>query len=73
MIKKIKTFCVLFALLLGVWIINSCKKKEKELDEELFELAQETAGFVWYKNSSSLLSKSCGSRHSQTFLRITCN
>ncbi len=58
---------MLFALLLGVWTINSCKKKEKELDEELLELAQETAGFVWYKNSSSLLSKSNGSGHPQTF------
>ena len=73
MIKKIKTFCVLVALVLGVWTINSCKKKEKELDEELFELAQETAGFVWYKNSSSLLSKSNGSGHPQTFLRTRYN
>jgi hypothetical protein len=73
MIKKIKTLCLLFALILGVLTINSCKKKEKELDEELFELAKETAGFVWYKNSSILLSKSSGSGHPQTFLRTRYN
>ncbi len=73
MINKLKTFFVLFALLLGIWTINSCKKKEKELDEELFELAKETAGFVWYKNSSSLLSKSSGSGHPQTSLRTRYN
>jgi hypothetical protein len=73
MIKKIKTLCLLFALVLGVWTINSCKKKEKELDEELFELAKETSGYVWYKNSSSLLSKSSGSGHPQTSLRTRYN
>jgi hypothetical protein len=73
MINKLKTFFVLITLLLGVWTINSCKKKEKELDEELFELAKETAGFVWYKNSSSLLSKSSGSGHPQTSLRTRYN
>jgi hypothetical protein len=73
MINKLKTFFVLITLLLGFWTINSCKKKEKELDEELFELAKETAGFVWYKNSSSLLSKSSGSGHPQTSLRTRYN
>lgn len=70
---KLKTIFVLFTLLLGVWTINSCKKEEKDLDDELFEMAKETSGFVWYKNSSALLSKSSGSGHPQTSLRTRYN
>jgi hypothetical protein len=73
MVMKLKQFFILSTLILGIWTINSCKKKEKELDEELFELAKETSGFVWYKNSSSLLSKSSGSGHPQTSLRTRYN
>jgi hypothetical protein len=68
-----KTIFTTFILLTTVWTINSCKKEEKEIDEELFQLAKETSGFVWYKNSSSLLSKSSGSGHPQTSLRTRYN
>jgi hypothetical protein len=71
--NKLKTIFALFTLIIWVFIINSCKKEEKELDQELFELAKETSGFVWYKNSSSLLSKSSGSGHPQTSLRTRYN
>jgi hypothetical protein len=73
MINKFKTFFFLFTLLLAVWTINSCKKEEKALDEELFELAKSNEGFVWYKNSNTLLSKSSGSGHPQTSLRTKYN
>jgi hypothetical protein len=53
--------------------MNSCKKEEKEIDKELYELAKETSGFVWYKNTSTLLSKSSGSGHPQTSLRTRYN
>ncbi len=71
--NKFKNFIVLFAVLMAVAIINSCKKEEKAIDKELYELAKETSGFVWYKNSSSLLSKSSGSGHPQTSLRTRYN
>ena len=71
--NKFKTIFVLSAFLLTVVAIHSCKKEEKEIDKELYELAKETSGFVWYKNSSSLLSKSSGSGHPQTSLRTRYN
>ncbi len=73
MIKKSKTILVVIALISSVCIIHSCKKEEKEIDKELYELAKVTSGFVWYKNSSSLLSKSSGSGHPQTSLRTRYN
>ena len=36
-------------------------------------MAKNTSGFVWYKNSSSLLEKSSGSAHPQSFLRTRYN
>jgi len=68
-----KTIFTAFILLSAVWTMNSCKKEEKEIDKELYELAKETSGFVWYKNTSTLLSKSSGSGHPQTSLRTRYN
>jgi hypothetical protein len=73
MVMKLKHFFILSTLILGIGTINSCKKEEKEIDKELYELAKETSGFVWYKNSSSLSSKSSGSGHPQTSLRTRYN
>ena len=43
------------------------------IDKELLDMAQETSGFIWYKNSDALLNKSSGSGHSQPFLRTRYN
>jgi len=54
-------------------MIDSCKKEKAETDNELYNMAKETSGFVWFKNLSVLLNKSSGSGHSQPFLRTRYN
>lgn len=60
--------------LLFVFFI-SCKKDEKAsaTDVELYNMAKETADFVWYKNSDALLPRSDLSGHSETYLRTRYN
>lgn len=62
-------------LTLFTLLISSCNKEKsgKNIDEELYEMAQETAGFTWYKKTDELLDKSAGSGHSQPFLRTRYN
>lgn len=70
-----KTISILSICLAGIWTINACKKDKEAVgtDKELYEMAQTTSGFVWYKNSNVLLAKSSGSGHSQPFLRTRYN
>ena len=67
------TIIILSIFLAIIWTINSCKKDKPDTDTELYEMARETSGFVWYKNSSALLNKSSGSAHPQPFLRTRYN
>jgi Cytochrome P460 len=55
--------------------ISSCKKDKagKDIDTELYDMAKETSGFVWYKNVDTLLPISAGSGHSYPFLRTRFN
>lgn len=73
-IKLTLTF-VIGLLIIGT--MNSCKKKsaevEKNIDKELYDLSKSTKGFVFYKNSDSLLAKSSGTGHSQPFLKTRYN
>lgn len=75
MSNKIKTITVLTFCLVSIWTINSCKKEKlaEGTDKELYDLSNTNSGFVWYKNSSSLLNKSAGSGHPQPFLRTRYN
>lgn len=43
------------------------------LDAELYQLALNSSGHVWYKNSDELLPRSTGSGHSEAFLRTRYN
>lgn len=70
--KKI-SFFFLINITLTIFSIHSCKKEEKEIDAELFDLAKSTSGFVWYKNSNALLNKSSGSGHNFPFLKTKYN
>jgi hypothetical protein len=72
---RLKILVFLSCCLIGIWTINSCKKEKeaKGTDKELYDLAKETTGFTWYKNSSALLNKSSGSGHPQQFLRTRYN
>ncbi|MBK8372619.1 MAG: cytochrome P460 family protein [Saprospiraceae bacterium] len=65
---------IVFTFLLAIMAI-SCDKEEKanSTDTVLFEMAKDTAGYKWFKNSSSLLNKSAGSAHPQPFLRTRYN
>lgn len=73
--NKLRTTVILSICFIYVWAINSCKKDKqaKATDEELYEMAKNTSGFTWFKNSGSLLSKSSGSGHPQPFLRTRYN
>lgn len=64
----------LIILVFGI-IIYSCNKDKpaKGIDAELFEMASETEGFVWYRFSEELLSKSSGSGHTAPYLRTRYN
>lgn len=68
---------VLFATAIIIITLQSCKKEEAEpakgVDLQLYEMAQETSGFVWYKNSDALLDKSSGSGHNFPSLRTRFN
>lgn len=73
--KKI-SFYLLTIFSIGSLIgFNSCKNDpiETDIDWELYEMAQSTSGFNWYKNSSVPLAKSAGSGHSNPKLRTRYN
>jgi len=61
-------------ILLGI-AVNSCKKDNNisATDKELYDLAKETSGFTWYKNSDEFLERSSESGHSQPYLRTRYN
>lgn len=65
------TFCLVIISI----SIQSCKKDEaaEGIDLELFNMAEETSGFTWYKNSDAWLSKSSGSAHNYDNLRTRYN
>jgi hypothetical protein len=62
-------------ILSSLVVLNSCKgeKADSGIDKELYDMAKSTNGFVWYKNSNSLLDKSNGSGHPQAKLRTRYN
>lgn len=82
-LKNIKTYnsrnhlnlFLFLSIFITVSSISSCKKDKagKDIDTELYDMAKETSGFVWYKNSDSLLPISSGSGHSYPFLRTRFN
>lgn len=66
------TFVILSICMLAL-LCNSCKKEATGIDKELFDMAKESSGFVWYKKSDVLLSKSAGSAHPQPYLKTRFN
>ncbi|MDC0230470.1 cytochrome P460 family protein [Aureispira] len=70
------TILILFAVYLSVLTLNSCQKdvlQEGTTDKELYDMAMETTGFTWFKNSSAQLDRSASSGHTQPFLRTRYN
>lgn len=78
---KFKLKLILSTLFLLAATINSCKKEDqakvteqiKTTDQDLYDMAKAITGFVWYKNSTTLLSKSSGSAHPYPFLKTRYN
>lgn len=69
-----KKICYYFPIFLFIIGISSCRKDEaKGVDEQLYDMAKDATGFIWYKNSGAYLNKSSGSGHSQPFLRTRYN
>lgn len=58
-----------------VAISFGCSKDKtgKHIDEELYDLASSTEGYVWFKNSDQFLLKSSGSGHNFPKLRTRFN
>lgn len=58
-------------------VLSACKKENTDTptttDEELYEMALETSGFTWYKNSPALLQSSNLSGHPEAELRTRYN
>lgn len=73
--KHVITFSVLAVIIIFISTLNACKKDKiaTGIDKQLLDMAKETSGFTWYKNSNALLSKSSGSGHSEPFLRTRYN
>ncbi|MFT4754382.1 MAG: hypothetical protein ACI85Q_001940 [Salibacteraceae bacterium] len=73
--KQTQTFGIITLLAFSLFAIPSCKNDPitTDIDWELYEMAQKTAGFTWYKNSSAVWSKSVGSGHSNPKLRTRYN
>lgn len=74
MSKKLTSIMLAFSFLYLI-MIYSCDKEEEAsgIDKDLYDMAIETNGFVWYKNSNVLLNKSAGSGHPQPFLKTRYN
>lgn len=70
--KFIPTLLILIGFAIS---LASCKKdKEAEgIDKEMYDMAQSTKGFNWYKYSDALLDKSSGSGHNYPYLRTRFN
>ena len=73
--KKIVSIIILFVTISGILAMSACKKEEtaEGIDKELYDMAQNTSGFTWYKNSNAFLDRSSGSGHNFPFLRTRYN
>jgi hypothetical protein len=77
---KINFKSIIFPIaIVAVGAIYSCKKEEEvqktqnDIDLELYNLAKETTGFVYFNKIDTLLNKSAGSGHPQPYLRTKYN
>ncbi len=73
--NKRNVLIILCLCFTSAWTITSCAKDKTDdgTDQELYEMAKTTDGFVWFKGSDDLLDKSSGSGHPQAFLRTRYN
>lgn len=68
---------LIIAFATSTQFLESCKKDpfkvKNDIDVEMYNLAKNSSGFVWFANSDALLPKSSGSGHSQPFLKTRYN
>jgi hypothetical protein len=62
-------------LIFSAVFVTSCTHDPitTDINWDLYEMAQETKGFTWFKFSNASLPKSSGSGHSEPFLRTRFN
>lgn len=69
-----QTSIIILSFCIAICMLNSCTKKPAAgLDLQLYQMAKDTIGFVWFRHSDSLLNKSEGSTHSQPLIRTRFN
>lgn len=73
--KKQTIIWAVFSIAIVAISLQACKKDEPAvgIDLELLNMAKETSGFTWYKNSDAWLDKSSGSGHNYSGLRTRYN
>lgn len=62
-----------FSLAIVAITLQACKKEAQGIDLDLLNMARETNGFVWYKNSDTWLPASTGTGHNYSSLRTRYN
>lgn len=72
---KKKAFLYLTLIISVSIVLHACKKDEpaKSIDMQLLDMATETSGFTWFKNSDAWLDRSSGSGHHYILLRTRYN
>lgn len=72
--KKLRGTVILINLLFLLTTLSCTNDKQAEgTDKLLYDMAKESAGFTWYKNSDMLLNTTSGSGHSFPYLRTRYN
>lgn len=65
----------LIVIVIGGFLLQSCSRDKVpvQIDRELYEMATDLNGFVWYQYNDSLYEKSPGSGHNWPFLKTRYN
>ncbi|MBL0308760.1 MAG: cytochrome P460 family protein [Bacteroidetes bacterium] len=72
---KTLTASLIWISVLLILIVSSCSKSTSitGIDAQMYNIAKDTTGFKWYKNSDSLLATSTGSGHAFSYFRARFN
>lgn len=74
--RKVLSACMICLGTMLLLILHSCKKETVTatgMDSQMYAIANDLTGYVWYKKTDSLLAKSSGSGHDFPFLRTRYN
>lgn len=74
--RKVITACMVWFGVMSLLVLHSCSKGPAlatGMDSQMYAIANDLTGYVWYKKTDSLLAKSSGSGHDFPFLRTRYN